>query len=326
MGRKRNIFIREFFVFEAMKNESTCKTCKCKIVGSHVTNLKRHMLAYHIELYNQEREDFDNHLVENEGGKKFCVCYSEKEITNACLRIVTENSQPLSFFDSEAFKILTDQIFKGLNMSPIRSHNIITIISDEYERIKDMISRKIKGKVFSLKMDSATRNERSVLGINIQLIVDGKIEIYTLSISEMRTSQTAQNLKEHLQEVLNEFGISKTQIFSVTTDNGRNMLKSVDLLGVYSDDDNADDNSDDGDEDEDNGDNNITQYSANSVAENQDSFWENLFEEHHQIHSVRCAAHTLQLAIHDFLRNDERMTIIHSVRQIVKTLRTQQWK
>lgn len=181
-----------------------------------------------------------------------------------------------------------------------------------------MISRKIKGKVLSLKMDSATRNERSVLGINIQLIVDGKIEIYTLSIREMQTSQTAQNLKDHLQEVLNEFGITKKQIFSITTDNGRNMLKSVDLLGVYGDDDDNDDD----DEDEDNGDNN----SENSVAENQDSFWENIFEEHHQIYSVRCAAHTLQLAIHDFLRNDERMEIIHSVRQIVKTLRTQQWK
>lgn len=324
MGRKRNIFIREFFIFESMKNESTCKTCKCKIVGNHVTNLKRHMLANHMELYNQEREDLDNYLAENEGGKKFSVCYSEKEIRNACLKIVTENSQPLSFFDSQAFKILTDQIFQGLNMCPIRSHNIITIISDEYERIKDMISRKIKGKVLSLKMDSATRNERSVLGINIQLIVDGKIEIYTLSIREMRTSQAAQNLKEHLQEVLNEFGITKKQIFSITTDNGRNMLKSVDLLGVYGDDD--DDDNDDDDEDEDNGDNNITQYSENSVAENQDSFWENIFEEHHQIYSVRCAAHTLQLAIHDFLRNDERMEIIHSVRQIVKTLRTQQWK
>lgn len=88
--------------------------------------------------------------------------------------------------------------------------------------------------MLSLKMDSVTRHERSMVAINVQLIEKEKIVIYTLSVKEMHQRQTAENLKNELEGILNEFEISKNQIYSITTDNGRNMIKATELFSNFS--------------------------------------------------------------------------------------------
>jgi len=84
--------------------------------------------------------------------------------------------------------------------------------------------------MISLKMDTATRHDRAVLGINIQIIKDYKIHIYTLAMKELTERHTAAYLKEELEKVLEEFEIKKNQIYTITTDNGRNMIKAIELF------------------------------------------------------------------------------------------------
>ncbi|XP_018405103.1 PREDICTED: uncharacterized protein LOC108781587 [Cyphomyrmex costatus] len=166
------------------------------------------------------------------------------------------------------------------------------------------IKKACKGRMVSLKMDTATRLERAVLGINVQIIRHNKIQIYSLAIKELSGKHTAANLKEELENVLKEFEIKKSQIYCITTDNGRNMLKAVELFS----------------------DENLNQLENNEEkAINSENFVETVVEnfcsEEPNIISVKCAAHTLQLVVKDFLSNTDA-EIIDRAREVVKTLRT----
>lgn len=312
MGRKRDIFIREFFYVDNELQKSVCKICGAAFQGTYVTNLKRHIIKKHLELYVEERESIEKRDEEKscEEKKTFSVKFSIEEVTNACIEFVTNDFQPFSLFDSHAFRVLTEQIFKGLHMSPISSTNIMNYVTEKYLYMKSEIKKLIKGRMISLKMDIATRHERSLLGINIQLINNNKIFVYTLSMKQLKRRHTAENLKNEIETVLQEFDIKKNQIYSITTDNGRNILKAVELI--------SDENDVEVDEERE-------RFSNESYDNNNeqcvDDVIQNFCNEYQNIISVKCAAHTLQLAVKDYLA-ENKIELIHHARQVVKTLKT----
>lgn len=155
-----------------------------------------------------------------------------QNIIDACVGMVTADAQPLSVFDSPSFQALTNQLFDGLKMTKISSRNVMEFIREKCSLVKSEISKKLAGKVFSLKMDTATRSDRSVLGVNVQIIKNNKILIYTLAMIEIKRRHTAENLKQEVEIVLGHFNISLHQIYSVTTDNGRIMVTAVGLLST----------------------------------------------------------------------------------------------
>ena len=132
------------------------------------------------------------------------------------------------------------------------------------------------------------------MGINVQLANNKKLDIYTLGIIELNKKHTAENIKEEIERILSEFSINKRQVYAVTTDNGRNMLKAVDRL------------------------------SDSNVEDEAESIFDSIIEKGSitsgNVVSVKCAAHTLQLAVKDFLSQfDSNIT---KTRQVVKKLRT----
>lgn len=105
--------------------------------------------------------------------------------------------------------------------------------------------------------------------------------------------------------MLTNYDINKKQIYSVTTDNGRNLIKAIELLSqqeveIESEGEDVDD---DGDQNQ-----------------NED-FVENIISSirFENVISIKCAAHTLQLSVKDFLR--DCMTDINRARNTVKVLR-----
>lgn len=59
MGKKRNLIIRYFFHDNQRKNESICKICTSVFVGTHVTNLRRHMVTKHNKTYQQSINEYE---------------------------------------------------------------------------------------------------------------------------------------------------------------------------------------------------------------------------------------------------------------------------
>lgn len=303
MGRKRQNLTRNFFNFNAERNSSECKICKTKLDGSYVCNLKRHLKEKHSDIYSSELVQQNNSVVEKK--IKFSISFSKNEVKEACVDLVTTEKMPLSGLDSTAFKILTEQIFRGLHMSPITSKNVVELITEKYNEIRKSIQALLKNKIFSLKIDIATRHNRGILGINVQLYNGEQLSVKTIGLIELQKRHTAKNLCSEIENILDEFGIEKMQIYCITTDNGRNMIKAVELLNEGLDDSSG--NSDQYDEQLVN-DNIIDDLNISSIT------------------SIKCAAHSLQLAVKDFLQEIESLNIIDQARKIVKILRTPSYR
>ncbi|XP_070073359.1 uncharacterized protein [Drosophila takahashii] len=295
MGRKRNTTLRNFFEYNTEKNISECKICKITLTGNYVSNLKRHLQAKHRSDYEDDDGSSDDQVEEKK--VKFSVTMGRNEAKNACIDLVTKQKLPLAVFDSTGFKTLTNQIFCGLNMPAVTSRNIMGLVEERYHSIKIKIVNALKSRIICLKMDTATRCNRGILGVNVQFIENGKIVIKTLGLIELTKSHTSQNLCSEVQSIMDDFCIKKEQIYSITTDNGRNMVKAVDLLNKWEIDDD----------------------------ESPDELQEEELTQHLNIHSIvsiKCAAHTLQLAIKDFFDRLGSVPFIDKARNIVKLLRT----
>ncbi|XP_062533953.1 uncharacterized protein LOC134202969 [Armigeres subalbatus] len=120
---------------------------------------------------------------------------------------------------------------------------------------------------------------------------------------EVKQSQTAKFLKDKILEVLDTYGVTIHQIFSVTTDNGANMIAAIEELKMclskqLIDGGEASKISLDDDDDESA---NLGFLGANNETDM--ALLENLIMEfRNQLSMVRCAVHTLQLAVGDVKR------------------------
>ncbi len=190
---------------------------------------------------------------------------------------------------------------------------------------------------------------RHFLGINCQVRMEENedVKIFTLACCEIKDSATANCIKKKIEEVLEEYKIPLSQVFSITTDNGTNFLKAVDMLNEsqhkcdtqYSvelveepDSEVVDDpllvDADDSDE-----------WTVEEIEiESDDEVTENLEMEDYLFevinkatiefeptcYGIRCAVHSFQLAIKaDFYKSQPNInTILQRAREIVKKLRT----
>ncbi len=97
---------------------------------------------------------------------------------------------------------------------------------------------------------------------------------------------TGENIKNILLDVLDEFGLFSKNIVSITVDNGRNVVKSVESLN---EDLNVSESSD---------------YEVSEENENDSILKSDIINNFYsEIILIRCAAHTLQIAINSFLKN-----------------------
>ena len=92
-------------------------------------------------------------------------------------------------------------------------------------KIKKEIKKDIREKFISFKIDIATQMDRAVLGTNIQLIKNGQLTLRTIAMNELTHHHTAEYIKNTVAEVLEQYEISVSQIYTVTTDNGAKHAK-----------------------------------------------------------------------------------------------------
>lgn len=256
--------------------------------------------------------------------KNIMINISPDELKKACLELITINGRPISIIEDSGFKKIISGITSGYKNEKvvINKQNIRDMIEPTAESVKKAIIKEVKNKFLSLKVDAATRLSRSFLGINIQFIKDDKIVLRTLAVRELKEAHTGAYLKSVIIDVLNSFEIKLKQIFTITSDNGANMLKCVDLISNELNLTNQ----------------HIEEIFGNVEEDVSDSVMDGLFEAFKQLEQesaeqmitsdgilkgIRCAAHTLQLAIFDSIKKDQTVEkIISKARAVVKKLRT----
>lgn len=84
----------------------------------------------------------------------------QEEVKNACIDLVTDVKVPLAVLNSDGFKKLIAQIFSALDMTTVPSTNVMQLVDEKYIQIKN-------DKIVCLKMDTTTRCNRGLLGVNM---------------------------------------------------------------------------------------------------------------------------------------------------------------
>lgn len=215
--------------------------------------------------------------------------------------------------------------------------------------IQKQIQLEVRGTCEAAMADSATKYDMSILGLSIQYMYEGQLKIRTIGMINMTEPQTALHLKNVIWDRLQAYEISKHQLISFVTDNANSMTAMVRLLNdqeannidIVDDDD--DDESDPDEEDDDcdiefpvfdmniqsveQQDDNISSetdsddqdrlHEVNEILNENNDFNELLKELKNifnvmtlNIHGIRCAAHTIQLAIQDALGRDDLKALL----------------
>ncbi|KAH8385480.1 hypothetical protein KR093_007926 [Drosophila rubida] len=212
MGRDSNKKVHQFFKVNLEENKSICSVCGVKLSGNHSTNLKRHLTTKHMDNFNEWQNSGSSKLIQCEEKRRISYQTSEEAIVCSLIKIVTTDGKPFIFLDSEGFKEIMDPIYNALGMNPITSPNIMNFVTVKEQLVKNNIRALVKGKLVSLKIDVATRMDKAILGINLQMIhgslAKTEIIVKTLGMIELEESHTGVYMKTKILETLDDYGIS----------------------------------------------------------------------------------------------------------------------
>jgi len=157
-------------------------------------------------------------------------------------------------------------------------------------------------------MDGCTRHRIHYFALNVQF-VDSKNEarIFILAVRDTEHQHSSDFIQRLVEDILKNFEISKQQVLSVVTDNASNMTLAVqksseDSITVVAE--------------------NEDELEGISMLEEETSLDFRYDSEFKTMTHMRCAAHTLQLAIRDGLKVRHVASLISKIHQVVVAARS----
>lgn len=243
---------------------------------------------------------------------KITVSMTAEKFKSCIVEMVVKNSIPLTFFSCPAFVSLNGEMAQRLGVSLTRD-SIRNLVIEEAEKNKTKLKEILHGKFIYLKMDACTRHRVNYFAINVQFIDhDQKVVICTLAVKDTKAQHTSDYLQNQVMDVLKDFGITKEQILLIVTDNASNMISTIEKLNADEDERHHEE---------------IQERTENDETDLEDDFemvdgFVEAAAELSTIHHMRCAVHTLQLAIRDGLRQPHAANLVGRVRNIAVAART----
>lgn len=206
-----------------------------------ISNLKRHILVKHPTKAAQlnliaDNENDDNRaeseteeLAKENHLKRFRLSVNPQKIKGACVKLVTVHGLPLSIFNYEGFRKLTEDLFAKLDFKPNRL-SCVKLIQQAASGIRSVIKNEVKNKLISLKIDITTRHGKHVLGISLQFFLEKKIVSRNVGMIEIFVRPNSVNIRNEIVKCLNEIQVSMNQVYAIAVDNARNMIATVDRI------------------------------------------------------------------------------------------------
>jgi len=229
---------------------------------------------------------------------------TKEKFKHHLIQLVVENGVPLKLFSSPGFIGLHGEMAEKLGVSLSSIRNLILC---EAEEQKNKLKEELRDKFLFLKMDGCTRHRINYFALNVQF-VDSKneVRIFTLAVRDTENQHSSDFIQRLVEDVLKDFEISKQQVLAVVTDNASNMTLAVQKLSEDS----------------------ITviaeiedKLEGISILEEETSLAFRYDSEFKTMTHMRCAAHTLQLAIRDGLKVRHAASLISKIRQAVVAAR-----
>lgn len=179
-------------------------------------------------------------------------------------------------------------------------------------------------------VDIASRYCRSVLGVNVAYFDSGQSKVRTIGMHVIRCSQTAANIVKMIKKDLSDYCIQLNQLVAITTDNGKNMIKTVvgidsefqSKMNTFCSISESDSSDDDFNIDSDIFDG---KYYEDLLTQVRSEFEQCYYTD--MIHGISCAAHCLNLVVSKAIkRTDSIKNLLDKCRELVKKLRTPRFR
>lgn len=156
--------------------------------------------------------------------------FSKENIINACIELVTINGRSFSLMNDSGFKSLIEPMLNRIVPAiTVNETSIKYSVLETAAELKLSIAEKVKNKVLCLKLDCLTYCTRSFLGVHIQYYMENVIKLLTLGTVEINVKKDTAELSYIVWDILNQFDISKTQIYCVVIDNGSSFSKLLEM-------------------------------------------------------------------------------------------------
>ncbi|GLV40086.1 hypothetical protein CBL_02971 [Carabus blaptoides fortunei] len=253
---------------------------------SRASNLKRHLRNKHPDIFKSVQEH-----------------YSEiHKPTSTCSTSKSEQVPLTKYFHNEKITVtMTATKFKKHLIDLVVKNGVaLTLFSSPA--------------FIGLNGEMAAKQRVNYMAINVQFIDDERnLAIRTLAVRVTEAQHSSEYIKNLIENILIEYDISKQQILSIVTDNATNMTSAVQKLNV-----NDEEMEEDPFE-------NIDEEFSESLNIDENETINNAVDDFigtSNISHMRCAAHTLQLAIRDGLKEKNVANIIVKLRSVAVTART----
>ncbi|XP_062561147.1 uncharacterized protein LOC134225251 [Armigeres subalbatus] len=115
---------------------------------------------------------------------KLSIVLDRQILLEAVIKLVTIHHVPILCVEWEGLRLILDPICDALKMQ-LNRPNMLNHLTAAAAKIRSGIANEVKGKLVCLKIDSATRLGRHILGVNIQFFhpEQNDILIYTIERS-----------------------------------------------------------------------------------------------------------------------------------------------
>ena len=271
-------------------------------------------------------------------------------VWDALVEMVTLNGRPFSSISDSGLLMILNPIAIAITEQHPEKWNALNVknlrqaVVDEAARLRTFIKEEVQGRLISIKLDRATlKSGQSMLGVNTQFVRNGRLILRNLAVKELFIRHTGDNIRREEKNILRRYSIHPQQLYSATTDNAANMLKFVELINEDATTEAMDSRQWEPVVDEADEDNMVQEDDLESLSDipNQDETASltapnDEFPEWFQdfavveptdtdaaVISQRCAAHTIQLAVHDALEAMKCATLIGRARKLNAKLRVQ---
>ena len=147
-------------------------------------NFKRHVQAQHPTIYERlglasPAADEADSVTTKKKPKKLVVESDRSSIILGTLQLITVNHLPYSFFEMSPYKTLLGPLYDTAGIT-INRKTISNLVDQGSRLARGWIKEEMEKKLISLKIDSASRGNRHVFGINTQYYHQGKVVIRNL--------------------------------------------------------------------------------------------------------------------------------------------------
>lgn len=204
------------------KKTHICNLCKSECNGSSKWNLAAHLAHCHHEIYSKISEKQDS------------LPIKRLKVLQNCTETVSVNGRPFEWLHDSGYRKqiqgTLDELAAANLALNLSDHNLTVVkehLSKMAKNVREKIKAEVKDRPLSLLVDIGTKNKRSILGVSLQYLLVGEVKVRSIGFIELLDRHTGIYLANVIIKRLEELNIKLIQIFSMTTDNGKNVLKLV---------------------------------------------------------------------------------------------------